>query len=172
GAGVVAVLDWGLTGLGQPYLTMEYFEHGSLRDLLTAHGPLPLTDVHRIGVKVAAALGAAHREGIIHRDVKPQNVLLSRYGEPALADFGTARMTTAPELSWRSDALTPVYAAPEILQGQSPSPASDVYSLGSTLYQLLSGRAAYESDNDGIFGLIRRMHSEEPPRLDRPDIPP
>lgn len=168
---VVTVLDSGMTGSGRPYIAMEYFERGSLRDRLSAEGALPLPEVLRIGVKIAGALGAAHQEGVLHRDVKPQNILVSRYGEPALADFGTARLTAALDVSSRTEALTPYHAAPEVLEGKAPSPACDVYSLGSTLYQLLSGRAPYQTDDGGIAALLLRLLNEDPPPITRPDVP-
>lgn len=163
---VVTVFDSGLTGAGRPYIAMDLYERGSLRDRLLASGPLPLAEVLRVGVKIAGALDAAHREGIVHRDVKPQNILVSRYDEPALADFGTARLVAEIDASARTEALTPFHAAPEVLEGQPPTPASDVYSLGSTLYQLLAGRAAFQRDGDfGIAPLLLRIVSEEPPPL-------
>lgn len=169
---VVTVLDSGMTAAGRPYIAMEYFERGSLRDRLAAEGPLPVGDVLRIGVKVAGALAAAHHEGVLHRDVKPQNILVSRFGEPALADFGTARLTDALDVSARTEALTPYHAAPEILQGETPSTACDVYSLGSTLYQLLTGRPPYQSEDGGIAALLLRVLREDPPPIARPDVPP
>ena len=169
---VVTVLDSGMTAAGRPYIAMEYFERGSLRDRLAAEGPLPVEDVLRIGVKVAGALATAHHEGVLHRDVKPQNILVSRYGEPALADFGTARLTDALDVSARTEALTPYHAAPEILRGESPSTACDVYSLGSTLYQLLTGRPPYQSEDGGIAALLLRVLREDPPPIARPDVPP
>jgi tRNA A-37 threonylcarbamoyl transferase component Bud32 len=168
---VVTVLDSGLTDTGRPYLAMEFFERGSLRDRLAAEGPLPVAEVLRIGVKICAALAAAHADGLLHRDVKPQNILISRYGEPALADFGTARLTDAMDVSARTEALTPYHAAPEILQGLNPTPACDVYSLGSTLFQLLSGRPPYQSDEGGIAALLLRILRDEPPPLTRRDVP-
>jgi serine/threonine-protein kinase PknK len=169
---VVTVLDSGLTSSGRPYIAMEYFERGSLRDRLVAEGPLPVAEVLRIGVKMAGALAAAHQEGVLHRDIKPQNILVSRYGEPALADFGTARLTDALDVSARTEALTPYHAAPEILQGANPSVACDVYSLGSTLYQLLSGRPPYQSEDGGIAALLLRVLREDPPPITRVDVPP
>jgi serine/threonine-protein kinase PknK len=163
---VVTVFDSGLTGAGRPYIAMDLYERGSLRDRLLASGPLPLAEALRVGVKIAGALDAAHREGIVHRDVKPQNILVSRYGEPALADFGTARLVAEIDASARTEALTPFHAAPEVLEGKPPTAASDVYSLGSTLYQLLAGRAAFQRDGDfGIAPLLLRIVSEEPPPL-------
>lgn len=169
---VVTVLDSGMTGSGRPYIAMEYFERGSLRDRLAAQGPLPLPDVPRIGVKIAGALGAAHQEGVLHRDVKPQNILVSRYGEPPLADFGTARLTAALEVSSHTDALTPYHTAPEILEGKTPLPACDIYSLGSSLYQLLSGQPPYQAEDGGIAALLLRVLNEEPPPIIRSDVPP
>jgi serine/threonine protein kinase len=170
---VVTVLDSGLTAAGRPYIAMDFCERGSLKDRLLAEGPLPLPDVLRIGVKIAGALGAAHREGILHRDVKPQNILVSRYGEPALADFGTARLTAVFDASARAEALTPVHAAPEVLEGEQPAEAADIYSLGSTLYHLLAGRPAYHHDADtGIAPLLVRILSQDPPPITRSGVPP
>jgi serine/threonine-protein kinase PknK len=169
---VVTVLDSGLTASGRPFIAMDYYERGSLRDRLAAEGPLPLSEVLRIGIKVAGALAAAHQEGILHRDVKPQNVLMSRYGEPALADFGTARLTAELDSSARTEALTPFHAAPEVLEGHPPGPAADIYSLGSTMYQLLAGRPAFQRDADfGIAPLLLRILTEELPPISRPDVP-
>lgn len=167
---VVSVLDSGLTSTGRPYIAMDLYERGSLRDRLLTSGPLPVPEVLRIGIKIAGALAAAHGDGIVHRDVKPQNILVSRYGEPALADFGTARLTAELDVSAGSEALTPFHAAPEVLEGQPPTSASDVYSLGSTLYQLLAGRAAFQRSGDfGIAPLLLRILSEQPPPL--PNVP-
>jgi tRNA A-37 threonylcarbamoyl transferase component Bud32 len=168
---VVTVLDSGLTNTGRPYLAMEYFERGSLRDRLASEGPLPVTDVLRIGIKICGALAAAHAEGFLHRDVKPQNILISRYGEPALADFGTARLTDAMDVSARTEALTPFHAAPEVLQGRPPTPACDIYSLSSALFQALTGKPPYQSDEGGIAALLLRILRDEPPPVARADVP-
>jgi serine/threonine protein kinase len=168
---VVTVLDSGATRAGRPYLAMEYFERGSLHDRLVASGPLPLAEVLRVGVKVAGALAAAHAEGVLHRDVKPQNILLSRYGEPALADFGTARLTEAAEVSAHTEALTPHHAAPELLQGEQPTPRSDIYSLGSTLYHLLAGHPPYQVEQGGIAALLVKILNDEPPAVPSREAP-
>jgi serine/threonine-protein kinase PknK len=168
---VVTVLDAGVTQSRRPYLVMDFFERGSLQDRLERDGPLPATEAARIGVKICGALAAAHDLGILHRDIKPQNILASRYGEPALADFGVASLVSAARTS-ETDALTPYHAAPEVLDGAQPGPSADIYSLGSTLYQLLAGAPAYRQDSDGIAGLLLRILNEPPPPLNRPDIPP
>lgn len=169
---VVTVLDSGLTVSGRPYIAMDYYDRGSLRDRLRAEGPLPVREVLRVGVKIAAVLEAAHREGFLHRDVKPQNILLSRFGEPALGDFGTARLTAALDATSHTEALTPVHAAPEILQGRVPDARADLYSLGSTLFQLLDGRPAFERDAEpGIAPLLLRVLTEPVPRMTHAEVP-
>jgi serine/threonine-protein kinase PknK len=170
---VVTVLDIGMTRSGRPYVVTEYFEHGSLKKRLDDDGPMAMSEVLRIGVKIAGALSAAHKAGILHRDVKPQNILLSTYGEPALADFGIARLLDAGEVSTRGEVLTPYHVAPEILEGGPSGPAIDTYALGSTLYQLLAGRSAYQRTTDeGIAPVLRRILIEEPPEIDRADVAP
>ncbi|MFF4237448.1 protein kinase [Actinomadura geliboluensis] len=169
---IVTVLDTGTTRAGRPYIAMEYFEHGALTDRLAAEGPLPVADVLRIGVKMAGALAATHETDVLHRDVKPQNVLLSRYGEPALADFGIARLVDSFDAT-HTQAFTPNHAAPEVLEGRQPGVGADVYSLGSTLYQLLAGRPAFKGPpGEGIAPLMLRILHEPPPPIPRADIPP
>jgi serine/threonine-protein kinase PknK len=169
---VVTVLDTGITRSGRPYVVTEYFEYGSLKKRLDEGGPFSAAEVLRIGVKIAGALAAAHQAKILHRDVKPQNILLSRFGEPALADFGIARLLDSDEISTRGDVLTPYHVAPEVLDDQSPSPASDTYSLASTLYQLLAGEPAFKrGGNEGIAPVLRRVLLEDPPEISRGDVP-
>ncbi|MGI5421432.1 protein kinase domain-containing protein [Actinomadura luteofluorescens] len=168
---IVTVLDTGTTRSGRPYIVMEYFEHGALTDRLRREGPLPLAEVLRIGVKMAGALAATHETDVLHRDVKPQNVLLSRYGEPALADFGIARLVDSFDAT-HTQAFTPHHAAPEVLEGRPPGIGSDLYSLGSTLYQLLAGRPAFKGPpREGIAPLMLRILNDPPPPFPRPDVP-
>ncbi|TDC45847.1 serine/threonine protein kinase [Actinomadura sp. KC345] len=168
---IVTVLDTGTTRSGRPYIAMEYFEHGALTDRLAREGPLPFADVLRVGVKMAGALAATHETDVLHRDVKPQNVLLSRYGEPALADFGIARLVDSFDAT-HTQAFTPQHAAPEILEGKPPGVGSDIYSLGSTLYQLLAGKPAFKGPaNEGIAQLMLRILHDPPPPIPRADVP-
>ena len=170
---IVTVLETGTTRSGRPFLAMEHFEGGSLGDRLAREGPLPLPDVLRTGVKIAGALAAAHAIGIVHRDVKPENLLVSRYGEPALTDFGISTLVGAGEGSARWSSLTPYHVAPEVLDDRDPDAASDVYSLGSTLYQLLAGRPAHSrGGEDALAPLLLRILSEDPPDIARADLPP
>ncbi|MEV5829514.1 protein kinase [Spirillospora sp. NPDC052242] len=168
---IVTVLDTGTTRSGRPYIAMEYFEHGALSDRLAREGPLGVAEVLRVGVKMAGALAATHETDVLHRDVKPQNVLLSRYGEPALADFGIARLVDSFDAT-HTQAFTPHHAAPEILQGGQPGVGADIYSLGSTLYQLLADRPAFKGPpGEGIAFLMLRIMNDAPPAIPRPDVP-
>jgi Protein kinase domain len=132
---IVSVFDSGFTADRRPYLVLTYCDGGSLLD-----GPgaaLPVEQVVAVGIAVADALQIAHGQGIVHRDVKPHNVLRDRYGVVLLADFGISVRTPA---DLTSSAATPAYAAPEVLlDHRAASPASDVYGLGATLYNLLTG---------------------------------
>ncbi|MCO6011659.1 serine/threonine protein kinase [Actinoallomurus purpureus] len=168
---VVTVLDTGMSSGGRPFIAMDYFERGSLRDRLSREGPLPLQDVLRAGVKIAGALAATHEAGVLHRDVKPQNILVSKYGEPALADFGIARLTESSEAT-HTTAFTPHHAAPEVVNGEQPGPTADVYSLASTMYQLLAGGPAFKAGSgSGIGALMMRILNDPPPLIPRSDVP-
>ncbi|MEV4009236.1 protein kinase [Nonomuraea angiospora] len=170
---VVTVFDTGVTRSGKPYIAMDYFENGSLRDKVRKEGPLPVPDVLRAGVKLAGALAAVHEAGVLHGDIKPQNILISRYGELAIADFGVARVVDSSEISATSQAFTPLHAAPEVLTGQPHSASTDIYSLGSTLYHLLAGQPAFHNPTDpSIAPLMYRVLSIEPPPINRSDVPP
>ncbi|MFF4621045.1 serine/threonine-protein kinase [Nonomuraea jabiensis] len=170
---VVTVFDTGVTRSGKPYIAMDYFENGSLRDKVRKEGPLPVPEVLRAGVKLAGALAAVHEAGVLHGDIKPQNILISRYGEPAIADFGVARVVDSSEISATSQAFTPLHAAPEVLTGQPHSASTDIYSLGSTLYHLLAGQPAFHNPTDpSIAPLMYRVLSIEPPPINRSDVPP
>ncbi|TDD09141.1 serine/threonine-protein kinase [Nonomuraea diastatica] len=170
---VVTVFDTGVTRSGKPYIAMDFFEHGSLRDKVRREGPLSVQDTLRAGVKLAGALAAVHEAGVLHGDIKPQNILISRYGEPAIADFGVARVVDNAEVSATSQAFTPLHAAPEVLTGAPHSASTDIYSLGSTLYHLLAGRPAFHNATDpSIAPLMYRVLSVDPPPLNRADVPP
>jgi hypothetical protein len=169
---VIRVYDTGVTRDGRPFLAMEYLEQGSLADRVRRHGPLPLDEVLAIGVRLACALDVAHRRGIVHRDVKPQNVLLSPFVGPVLADFGIAAVDDARLTTATSEAFSVLHAAPEVLEGHSATPAADLYSLASTLYELLAGRAPYADTADpGLLALMRRVREQPVPPLGRPGVP-
>src|SRR5215475_2980835 len=136
---VIDLFDVGVTQDGHPYLIMELCAGTYAERMVVA--PLPPIEVRDVGVKIADALADAHARGVLHRDVKPANILYSRFGEPALADFGLAVLAETRETSYAMDVLTPAYAAPELFRyGTKPSSAADVYSLCASLYAMLRGR--------------------------------
>lgn len=169
---IVTVYDSGFTGKGQPYILMDYMEQGSLGDRLEQSGPLPYTDVLSIMVKVCGALETAHQAGILHRDLKPENVLVSAYGEPKLGDFGIARLKGGPETGTASLTASIEHVAPELLEAKPPSAASDLYALGSTMYKLLTGGAAFVRPTDeSIVPALARIRDEPLPDMRQRGIP-
>ncbi|BCI91902.1 hypothetical protein NIIDMKKI_71080 [Mycobacterium kansasii] len=130
---IVTILQVGSTVSGRPFIVMPYHAKNSLESLIRRHGPLDWVETLRMGVKLAGALEAAHRAGILHRDVKPANILLTEYGEPELTDFGIARMSGGFQTATGIITGSPAFTAPEVLEGKAPTPASDLYSLGATL---------------------------------------
>jgi hypothetical protein len=141
---IVGVLQIGETASGYPYLVMQFHRRGSLEARIKRLGRLTLDEVLRIGVKMSGALESAHRVEILHRDVKPANILLTDFGEPALSDFGIAHIAGGFTTSTGTFTGSPAFTAPEILGGDPPTTASDVYGLGATLFAALTGHAAYE----------------------------
>ena len=171
--GIVAAYQSAYTSDGRPVIVMAYMPGGSLLDRLRQAGTLSVEEVTTIGVTLSRALQAAHDQGIYHRDIKPENILIDGDGQVALADFGLA---TIDDLltSTRTDAsLTPPHAPPErFLATQDTNlAAGDIYSLASTLFQLLTGRPPFGTSSDGgLAALINRVISDPPPVIDRPDM--
>ncbi|MFD9664306.1 protein kinase [Rhodococcus sp. NPDC059968] len=141
---IVGALQVGTTESGRPFIVMQYLPQGSLDAWIRRHGPLPLDEAIRLGVKLSGALETAHQLGVLHRDVKPANILLTEYGEPALTDFGIARIIGGFETGTGVVTGSPAFTAPEVLAGESPSAAADVYGLGATLFCAITGHAAFE----------------------------
>jgi tRNA A-37 threonylcarbamoyl transferase component Bud32 len=170
-AHILPVHDYG-EAEGRPYLVMRFLEAGTLKDRM-AQGPLPLSEVNRIIGQVGGALDYAHRMGVIHRDVKPTNVLLDAEGDAFLTDFGLAKMmeASAPLTETGVGIGTPTYMSPEQGKGAKVDSRSDVYSLGIMLYQMVTGRPPYEAETPLAVVL---KHIQEPlplPRTIRPDLP-
>ena len=168
---VVTVLDIGTTGSGRPYLAMDLYEGGSMKDRLGRSGPLSAAETAVVGAKIAEALAAAHALGVLHRDVKPNNILVSRFGEPALADFGVSCLLDASSSASVLDVFSPQHAAPELMTRGVPSESCDVYALGSTLYELLTGHSPFGGDGRDVRAIMWRTLSEPAPRPDCPDLP-
>jgi non-specific serine/threonine protein kinase len=169
---IVGVLQVGETETGYPFLVMPYYRRGSLEMRIRRHGALPLAEVLRLGVKLAGALQTAHRAQILHRDVKPGNILFTDYGEPALTDFGIAHIAGAFKTATGTFTGSPAFTAPEILGGDAPSAVSDVYGLGSTLFCALTGHAAFERrSGEQVVTQFLRIATESAPDLRECRIP-
>lgn len=168
---IVNILEIGTTASGRPFIVMQYAP-GSLDALIRKRGPLDWCAALQLGVKLAGALETAHRAGILHRDVKPANILFTEYGEPQLTDFGIARMAGGFETRAGFIAGTPAFTAPEVLSGAAPTVASDLFGLGATLFCALTGHAAFERQSgESVVAQFLRISSQPVPDLGRIDIP-
>jgi serine/threonine-protein kinase len=136
---IVRVFDYGSSADG-PYIAMELVEGGTLRDLMRARGRVDQYDATQIAAQVADGLEAAHLRGVLHRDLKPDNILLDSAGHPKIADFGIARLAAATALTHTGELLgTPRYLAPEQMSGDTVDERADVYALGVILYEMVTG---------------------------------
>ncbi|MEB4210695.1 protein kinase domain-containing protein [Mycobacterium sp. 94-17] len=164
--GLVAVYDQGLDAR-HPFLVMELIEGGTLRELLAERGPMPPYAVAAVLRPVLGGLAAAHRAGLVHRDVKPENVLISDDGEVKIADFGLVRAVAAAGITSTSVILgTAAYLSPEQVRDDSsspPSPRSDVYSAGIMTYELLTGGTPFSGDSPLSLAYQRLDHDVPPP---------
>jgi serine/threonine-protein kinase len=160
---------------GWLYLVMELVDGPTLGDRLRDHGPLPVADATAVAAAVLDALAAAHAVGLVHRDVKPSNILLGRGGVVKLADFGIAQRldTVAADLTTTGTFVgTARYAAPERLAGQHSTPASDLYSMGVVLFEMLSGHPPYEGDSAITVALAHHRDPVPDVRSAAPWVPP
>ena len=159
--------------VGSPFFVMEYVPGRSLQDRLDRNGPLSLPEILRIGMQTAAGLAAAHAQGLVHRDVKPANILLENGVERVrLSDFGLARAAADAAVTQSGViAGTPHYMAPEQAQGESADARADLFSLGSTLYTMCTGNPPFRAESP--LAILRRVCDDNPRRLREinPEIP-
>jgi hypothetical protein len=172
---IIQVFDYGQSEESY-YIVMEFVDGTDLRRYLKRHGVLSVDRAVAIAHDVALGLGAAHRLGIVHRDVKPQNVMLNESGLVKLTDFGIASMykdVEAERLTTTGMTLGTVqYYAPEQAQGEIVSPAADVYALGIVLYEMLTGRTPFDGDTPVAIAMKHIQDPPEPPSVYNPRIPP
>jgi serine/threonine protein kinase len=157
---------------GQPYFVMRYMTGGSLSDLIEK-GKIPIQDTARVIEKIAQGLAYSHKRGVIHRDLKPDNILFDNNGETFISDFGVAKLTEAGGGLTGSGVIgTPAYMSPEQAQGTEIDNRSDVYGLGVIVYQMLSGQQPYSADTP--MGVVVKHITEPVPEILKlfPDLPP
>jgi serine/threonine protein kinase len=164
---IVTVFQAGRNEVGKPYIIMEYAPGQSLADRIKESGGLAESAVRRIGERIASALAVAHGAGILHRDVKPANILVSRTGEPLLADFGIAKLAGGISHTSTGSIVGSVgFCAPEVLEGGTATEQSDIYSLGASLYTMLAGRAPFaKTGSDTLTEMIVRTLTAPLPSL-------
>jgi serine/threonine-protein kinase len=169
---IVQVYDRGETEDGSSYIAMEYVPGGTLKEKIVGDGPLGAREAAALGAQVAEALEAAHERGMVHRDIKPQNVLLTDRGDAKVADFGIARAGSSVTISRTGSVMgTAGYMSPEQALGEPATPKSDLYSLGVVLFEALTGELPYTADNPIAVSM---KHVSEPVRTPReidPTIP-
>jgi eukaryotic-like serine/threonine-protein kinase len=169
---IVQVYDRGETENGDSYIAMEYVPGGTLKEKISREGPLAASEAAALGAQVAEALGAAHYRGMVHRDIKPQNVLLTERDDAKVADFGIARAGSSVTISKTGSVMgTAGYMSPEQALGEPATPRSDLYSLGVVLYEALTGELPYTADNPIAVSMKHVTEPLLPPREIDPTIP-
>ena len=161
--GVVTVHDV-IEAEGTPWIIMELVPSRSLAQVLAEDGPLPPARAAMMGMTLLEALGSAHAAGVVHRDVKPGNILVTHDGRAVLTDFGIATLHGDPGLTQAGMVMgTPGFCAPERIRGEPASPASDLWSLGATLYATVEGRGPFEGQGSAMAVLANIVHGDPPP---------
>ena len=166
---IAVVYNSGFTADQRPFIAMELLTGGSLADLLDRRGPLSADEVVEIGVQLCDALAHAHAGGVLHLDMKPENVLFSEFGNVKVVDFGIAALVDDQRTT--TILATPAYADPRVLDGESGTTSSDIYGVAATLYTLLSGTTPYASTS-GAMETFNRIANDPVPRVERADVPP
>ena len=161
---IVTVHDFGRDG-GRYYIVMEYFEGQDLKLLIKEGAPFPVERAVELGVQICAGVGYAHRAGLVHCDIKPQNILVTADGRVKITDFGIARALANIRPGETTDVVwgSPQYYSPEQAAGEHPTPASDVYSIGVVLFEMLAGRLPFVASTQQALAMLHLR--EEPPRL-------
>jgi serine/threonine-protein kinase len=169
---IVAVFDAGEDD-GRPYIVTEYVEGETVADLLRRRGRLSAEETVDLALQACAGLAHAHENGLVHRDVKPHNLLVRPDGTVKIADFGIARALDSSRVTEAGTVLgTAAYLAPEQASGDEVTPAADVYSLGVVVYELLTGRTPYRFESLAELARAHAAEAVEPPRALAPDVPP
>jgi serine/threonine protein kinase len=157
--------------VGDDYLVMPFYEGGSLAAKLRRDGPLAVAEATRLAAQLAQALDALHARGVIHRDVKPSNVLLDAAGDAVLTDFVLARGADSTQLTHEGQVVGSLhYLAPELIEGSPATPAGDIYALGCLLYECLTGAPPFAERGDAELGYAHLVEPPPDPRSRRPEL--
>jgi serine/threonine protein kinase len=169
---IVTVYDVGQDD-GRHYIVMEYVQGQDLKTLIRQKGQLEVSEALDIAIGIASGVGHAHKAGVIHCDVKPQNVLVARDGRAMVTDFGIARALSESGLT-ESDTVwgSPLYFSPEQAAGDPPSPASDVYSIGVVMYEMLAGTPPFQAEKTAALALKHMREEPTPLAIRNPQVPP
>src|SRR5918998_1362891 len=169
---IVPIFDRGASEDGTYYIAMEYLSGGTLKDRILSKGALPPRAAAAVALQIAEALRAAHERGVIHRDIKPHNILITGSGHVKVADFGIARAADATTISHPGDVLgSAKYMSPEQAMGEPVGPASDLYSLGVVLYEMLTGRVPFEIETPADVPVKPAGDPPPHPREINPKVP-
>ena len=169
---IVTVYDFGQDG-GRTFMALEYVQGTDMKTLLRRRGRLPIEESVGLVIQVCAGVGYAHRAGLVHCDLKPQNILVTPDGRAKITDFGIARALATIHPDEVSDIVwgSPQYFAPEQAAGGPPSPASDVYSLGVILFEVLTGRLPFEAADSTRLAQLHQTAPPPSPRALSPEVP-
>lgn len=169
---VVRVFDVGEDG-GVHYIVMEYVDGSSLKEVIQKQGPLPIARALEITAEICDGIASAHALGLIHRDIKPQNILLDKTGKAKVTDFGIAKSSNTATLTEAGITMGTVhYFSPEQARGQQVVPQSDIYSIGIVLFEMLTGQIPFDSDTAVALAMKHIEEPPPPPRRLNPSIPP
>src|ERR671915_725732 len=169
---IVSIFDRGESEDGTYYIAMEYLPGGTLKDRIMSKGALPPRTAAAVALQIAEALQAAHKKGIIHRDIKPRNILITDSGDVKVTDFGIARAAEATTISDVGDILgSAKYMSPEQAAGERVGAASDLYSLGVVLYEMLTGRVPFEVETPADLPVKHAGGPPPHPREVNPEVP-
>jgi eukaryotic-like serine/threonine-protein kinase len=168
---IVSIYDRGRSEDGAYYIAMEYVPRGTLKDRMVRNGALAPGIAAGVAFQIADALEAAHEHGVIHRDIKPQNVLVTRTGDVKVTDFGIARAASSPLTQTSAVLGTAGYMSPEQAKGEPVGPHSDLYSLGVVLYEVITGELPYNAEVPFALAIQHVNESPRSPRKANPGVP-